>query len=363
MPNPIRTAILGQGRSGRNIHGACLSKMEEYKIVAVCDIDEGRRARAASEFGCEAFLDYKPLLGREDIDLVINALPSPLHANVSLEFLKRGQSVEIEKPVAATAAEVDKLVLTAKSTNAGLYFFQNSRFLPWFMAVREVFDSGVLGRPIQYTFRANGFARRWDWQTLQCMNAGGLRNTGPHIMDQAVVLMNNPAMPEIFCHFDSVNVWGDADDFAKVVMRVPGGPIIDLEVSSCDRFPGPAFVAQMQYGGLRADQNTVTYHYYDWKNAPKQKLTRTPIADPEGFPAYCREQLDWTEKTIDLNESAMTIGGAGGQPSDRPVEMLYKKLYAHIREGAPYEITAAQVRQQVAIMDECHRMYPMTRLD
>jgi len=359
---PIRVAILGQGRSGRDIHGDCLSKLAEYKIVAVCDIDESRRARAIAEYGCEAVADYQSLFGREDIDLIINALPSPLHAPVTLEFLQHGQSVQVEKPAAATAAELDQLVLTANSTNAGLYFFQNSRFLPWFIKTREILDSGILGRPIEYTFRINGFARRWDWQTLQCMNAGGLRNTGPHVMDQAVVLMNNTAMPEIFAHFATVNVWGDANDFAKVIMRVPGGPIFDIEISSCDRFPGPALVLQAEHGGLCATNNTVTYHYYDHKNAPEQKLIRTPLCQADGTPAYCREELNWTEKTIDLKSNVVAIGGAGGQPSDMPVTMLYQKLYAHIREGAPYEITAAQVRQQIAITDECHRLFPLPRL-
>jgi len=359
---PIRVAILGQGLSGYLIHGACLSKMEEYRIVAICDVDEVRRARGANEYGCEAVSDYRELFGRDDIDLVINALPSDLHAPVTLEFLQRGQSVEVEKPAAANTAELDRLVLTAKSTNAGLYFFQNSRFLPWFTAVREILDSGVLGRPVQYSFRASGFARRWDWQTLQCKNGGGLRNTGPHMMDQAVVLMDSSAMPEIFCHFDNVNVWGDANDFCKVIMRVPGGPIVDLEISSCDRFPGPAFAVQARYGGLRVNGNVVDYHYYDHKNAPEQKLVRTPICGPDGKPAYCREILDWTTKSIDLESADTVIAGAGGQPSNDSVAILYGKLYAHIRDGAPYEITAEQVRRQIAITDECHRLFPLPTL-
>lgn len=360
MPNQIRTAILGQGRSGRDIHGALLSKHENYHIVGVSDIDESRRNRAKADYGCEVTADYRDFLNRDDIDLVVNALPSPQHAPVTMEFSRHGKSVLCEKPAAATAAEADNMAMTAKANNAGLYFFQNSRFLQWFTIVREVLASGVLGRVAQYKLRYNGFNRRWDWQTLQSMTAGSLLNTGPHPMDMAVVLMNNTAMPEIFCHFDRVNTWGDAEDFVKVLMRVPGGPLVDMEILSCDRFPGPILSIQAQYGSLKADANAVTWHYYDPKTAPAQKLVRTPIQNPDGTPAYCREQLDWTEKTVDTSEGAPSLGA---QPPGGPAETLYNNLYAHITQGAKFEITTEQVRQQIAIMEECHRLYPLTRME
>jgi len=359
MAEKIRVAILGQGRSGRDIHGACLSKHEKYELAAIADVDEYRRARAKAEYGCETVEDYRVFLERNDIDLIVNALPSHFHVPVTLEFLRKGKSVLCEKPAAATAAEVDNLLLTAKSTNAGLYFFQNSRFANWFTQTREVLASGVLGRIVEIKLRYSSFGRRWDWQTLQCNNGGSLRNTGPHPMDQAVVLMNNPAMPEIFCHFDRVNTWGDAEDFVKVIMRVPRGPVVDLEISSCDCFPGPTLSIQAQYGSLRADRGSVTWRYFNPKTAPPQKLTRTPIEKPDGTPSYCVEKLEWTEKTAGAEDGAPAIGA---QPPDAPTETLYSKLYAHIKEGAEYEITGEQVRQQIAIMEKCHQMYPLTRL-
>jgi len=360
MSKQIRVAILGQGRSGRDIHGAHLSTNDSYRIVAVSDVDESRRNRAVSEYGCEVVADYSSLFGREDIDLVVNALPSQLHVSVTLEFLKQGMSVLCEKPIAPTAKDLDMMVMTAKANGAGLYFFQNSRFVQWFTIVREVLASGVLGRVAQYKLRYNAFGRRWDWQTLQSMTAGSLRNTGPHPMDMAVVLMNSSALPEVFCHFDRVNTWGDAEDFVKVLMRVPNGPLVDLEIISCDRFPGPILSIQAQNGSLRADANSVTWHYFDPNTAPAQKLVRAPLQNPDGTPAYCREQLTWIEKTIDTNEGTPAIGAP---PPGGPTELFYNKLHAHITTGAAFEITAAQVRQQIAIMEECHRQSPQTRME
>jgi len=77
---PVHVGILGQGRSGRNIHAAWLSQVpKQYRIVAVSDILKDRRERAQQEYGCKTFANYRDLLKRDDIELVVNALPSHLH--------------------------------------------------------------------------------------------------------------------------------------------------------------------------------------------------------------------------------------------------------------------------------------------
>src|SRR5438105_2141143 len=63
----LRVAILGQGRSGRDIHGAHLSKdSERYRIAAVVDPLEERRTRAEKEYGCDTYPDHRALFERED---------------------------------------------------------------------------------------------------------------------------------------------------------------------------------------------------------------------------------------------------------------------------------------------------------
>src|SRR5689334_14236669 len=95
----VRTAILGQGRSGRDIHGSHLSKdSERYKIVAVVDPLEERRERAEREYGCATFPDYTALLERKDIDLIVNAAPSKFHVPITQALLEAGFNVLCEKP-------------------------------------------------------------------------------------------------------------------------------------------------------------------------------------------------------------------------------------------------------------------------
>ena len=142
----IRVAILGQGRSGRDIHGAHLSKdSERYRIVAVVDPLEERRARAEAEYGCDTCADHRPLLGRDDLDLVVNAAPSRFHVPLTLQFLEAGFNVLCDKPLASRVADVDRLIQASEASGKHLAIYQQSRYSPAFLQIRQVLDSGALG--------------------------------------------------------------------------------------------------------------------------------------------------------------------------------------------------------------------------
>ncbi|MDW7658724.1 MAG: Gfo/Idh/MocA family oxidoreductase, partial [Bacillota bacterium] len=169
----IKLAILGQGRSGRDIHAANLMLLKDlFQVVAIVDPLPDRRERAAGEFGCETFADYRDLVGRTDIDLVVNATPSHLHVPITIDLLNHGFNVLVEKPMARHVAEVDAMVEAAKKAGRTLAVFQQSRYAPYFLKVREIIDSGDLGRIVQISIAFSGYARRWDWQCLQEYNGG-----------------------------------------------------------------------------------------------------------------------------------------------------------------------------------------------
>jgi len=91
----LRTAILGQGRSGRDIHAANLRHLKDkFEIAAIVEPLAKRQERAEQEYGCTIYSDYKELFGQADkIDLVVNAAPSHFHVPVTLDLLKNGFNV------------------------------------------------------------------------------------------------------------------------------------------------------------------------------------------------------------------------------------------------------------------------------
>ncbi len=346
----IRVGIIGQGRSGKNIHCAHLVNDPRYQITAICDPIEERRQVATAEYGCDTYADYREMLKRDDLDLVVNASLSHDHAPITLEIIRSGHNVVCEKPLARRATEVDQLIKAARDAGVVFTIFQQSRYAPYFRQVRQVIESGVLGRVVMIKIAFNGFARRWDWQTLQEYNGGNLLNTGPHPMDQALQLFG-PGMPRVTCFMDRANTFGDAEDFVKILLTGEGRPIIDLEISSCDAYSLYTYHVHGTQGGLTGTMNELKWRWFDPAEAPAQQLIREPLPKQ----AYCGETLNWHEDSWQVPPTSSdlfsTISGA-----------YYTDLYATLTEGAPLAIRPETVRRQIEVIEECHRQCPLTRL-
>jgi scyllo-inositol 2-dehydrogenase (NADP+) len=349
----LKIGIIGQGRSGRNIHGNLLAQLtESYKIAAIADSIPERQERAIQEYGCRAYSTWEEMVEHEELDLVVNASPSHQHFPISLELLNRGFHVLCEKPLAKTAKEVDQLIEASERTGNILAVFQQSRYQPAFVQIRKIIDSGVLGRIVQINFTLNNFARRWDWQTLQSNNGGSLMNTGPHPLDQALQLFGTDTIPQIMCVMDRANTFGDAEDYVKLVMRGPGRPTIDLEISSTCAYNREQFNIQGTNGGIKGTGEELEWKYYKPEEAPEQKLIQEPIINSDGLPAYCSETLTWHTDSwkLSLAEDRNTMS--------HMTEQLYLMLHRTLTQGAVLEITPQQVRQQLLVIEECQRQNP-----
>lgn len=347
----IRVGIIGQGRSGRDIHGAHLVQdKERYEIVAVMDPMPDRRARAEQEYGCQSHADHRELIARKDLDIVVNASPSHLHVPYTLDILAAGHHCLCEKPLAKRAADVDRLIEASQKAGRMLAIFQQSRFAPYFQQVLSVIDSGVLGRIIQISVAFNGFARRWDWQTLQECDGGNLLNTGPHPLDQALQLFGD-GMPNVVCHMDRVNTWGDAEDYVKLILSGAGHPVVDVEISSCCAYPSFTYNVQGSCGGLKGNTIDIEWKYFPPSEAPPQKLLREPLQQADGTPNYCAETLPWRTEKWSATDAQKNLFGTISSA-------FYDMLYQSLVHGKPLTITPQQVRRQIAVIEECHRQNP-----
>lgn len=352
----IRTAIIGQGRSGRDIHGAYLKQVpHQFKIVATVDPIEERRIRAEKEFNCKSYEDYREILKLDDIDLIINATPSHLHVPVTLDILNGNFNVLCEKPLARRVEEVDLLIDTAKRSGKVFAIYQQSRYAPYFKQVRKIINSGIIGRIVQVSIAFNGFSRRWDWQCLQKNNGGNLLNTGPHPLDQALQLFGTDIMPEVYCIMDRCNTYGDAEDYVKLILRGEGRPVIDIEISSCCAYPTFTYNVQGTRGGIKGNMTHIDWKYFKEEEAPPQKLTTRPLEKPDGTPAYCNETLKWYEESWDLPEEKKDLFNTMS-------EYFYNMLYKTLTEGTPLEITPQEIRQQVSVIEEAHRQNPLSAI-
>ena len=146
----IRVALIGYGRSGRNIHRKLLLQLpDKYEFVAFVEQDKERREMIERENGMQALSDYRELFGRTDIDLVINASFSFDHARISYDLLTNGFDVLSEKPASGNVNDFECALKAAREHGKQYFIFQQYRFAPAYMKMREIVASGKLGRPVQ----------------------------------------------------------------------------------------------------------------------------------------------------------------------------------------------------------------------
>ncbi len=340
----VRVGIVGLGRSGWNIHARILSTLpEKYQVVAVCDPDEQRLQEAKDRFDCRTYKAFEELLADPAVELVVVASPSHLHAEYSIQALQAGKAVVCEKPMATSLAEADAMIEAARQTGSLLTVFQNRRYSPDFVKVREIIESGVLGRILLIRMAWHGFSRRWDWQTLKKFGGGTLNNTGPHAIDQALQLLG-PAEPEIFCDMRLALTLGDAEDHVKVVLKAPDAPLIDIEITSACAYPQEPWLVMGTQGGLTGNAHHLRWRYLKPEELPERKLETAPVPDR----SYNRDEIHWYEEEWHA-ETGVGESWAG----------FYLDLYETLRNGAPLAVTPESARRVMWVIEQCHRMCPV----
>src|SRR5437660_11981364 len=105
-----RIGVIGLGGMGRNHAEACRAEAD-VDLVAGCDVVEAARVAWGEKFGVRGlYADYREMLDREKLDLVIISTHAPDHPAPTIAAAERGVNVFCEKPLAATLAQADAMV-------------------------------------------------------------------------------------------------------------------------------------------------------------------------------------------------------------------------------------------------------------
>ncbi len=350
----MRVAIIGQGRSGRNIHGKFfLDPVNDFiEVVAVVESDKQRRDWAREDFKCDVYSDYTELFGRNDIDVVINASFSEMHYPITKDLLMHKFNVLVEKPFSRTIYECNDLIKTAKENGVIVTAFHQSLFTPNFLKVKEIIASGIIGDVYQVNLKYSGFARRWDWQTLQYKCAGSVYNSGPHPVGQALDLLGWDKDTRLEFSSLSRNLTsGDANDCGKMILTAPNKPFMDIEINAVDAF-GSDFVIKVfgKYGTLLMNHNKYQLKYIDPTKLDEKPVIKESLRDPEGKPMYCGEQLD----IITVEDEVQ------GDAFHDAVNSFYRQLYGAIMEGKDLIVTPEKAAMVINYIEQVHADNPLT---
>jgi predicted dehydrogenase len=123
--SPLRVAVIGVGHLGRH-HARILAARAEVSLVGVVDIDSARAEEVAGSVGTRVLSGVEA----NDVDAVVVAVPTDVHAAIAVPLLRRGVSALVEKPLARSLDEADALIDAARAGGSVLAVGHSERFNP-----------------------------------------------------------------------------------------------------------------------------------------------------------------------------------------------------------------------------------------
>ncbi len=362
--NQIRTAIIGIGRAGWGMHCTELdSRPDQYQIVAGCDTYQPWRERFAERFPeAQVTHDMTELFDDPDIDMVSIATRSCDHHDHATAALRAGKYVFLEKPICRTYDEALSIKKAADENPGKLYIRHNRRYEASFIAIRDIIDSGILGRLVQIKLARTSYGRRNDWQALLEFGGGQLSNWGSHIIDHALQFLGAPDKPlrSICGHLDRVAAVGDAEDHVKALLTGADGAIVDIEISGGAALPAPQYLVWGTRGALEywgGDTMKLRYLDPDVELTPREAFPGVPGSEfvtPDGAQSLEKrtigsnfgtpETLSWIEEERKVPE---------GSPS-----VIWDALYSAIREDREFDVSLDQAIEVARVTEEIRRGTP-----
>jgi predicted dehydrogenase len=144
VSNELAAGVVGLG-FGAN-HARVLDELPGVRLAAVCDKDESRLAEASKGREARTYTDFEAMLGDEKLDAVVIAVPARLHEALALATIERGYAVLVEKPLASTLAEGQRIVAAAADAGVPLMAGHIERFNPALQELARRIHAGEAGR-------------------------------------------------------------------------------------------------------------------------------------------------------------------------------------------------------------------------
>src|SRR5438309_10316605 len=146
----IGVGVVGVGLMGRRHAENAAHSIPGARLAAVFDADRTVAAGLANELGAASCATLDELLARQDVRAVVIASPSRFHADQAVAALSSGKDVLLEKPMAHSLAECDRIIAAAERGAARLQIGFMRRYDPAYAEAKRLVASGQLGEPLLF---------------------------------------------------------------------------------------------------------------------------------------------------------------------------------------------------------------------
>lgn len=216
--DPRSVGIIGLGLMG-GLHASAVQSHRSSRLTAVADADPSQMEPFA-ENGVRTYADAAELINDPDIGTVSLCLPHHLHFPIAMQAIAAGKNLLVEKPLAMTLQECEKLASAAAESGITLGVSHNQLFFTAHVEAKRLIEAGAIGDPVHLRLRLGMGPAFGGWRTSVDHTGGGLlMDAGIHRLYMALSLFG----PVVSCRAVLDAPREESETFAVVVLEFASG--------------------------------------------------------------------------------------------------------------------------------------------
>jgi len=216
----LKTAVIGTGFWGKN-HARVYKELAETELLAICDIDAERASNAAKQFGVPYYTSAEKMLKNEDIEAVSVCTWSTSLAKEATKAVRNGKHVLVEKPMAASTKQAEKLHGTAEKMGVHLTVGFLMRFIPGLQRMKKAVEDKAIGELVCAT------AKRVSQWPERIGDVGVVKDTAIHDIDVMLYLFNEDPIA-VYAKTGNMR-YKKFEDYAQIMLTFKGGKSAFIE--------------------------------------------------------------------------------------------------------------------------------------
>ncbi len=237
MNKKIKFAIIGCGRIAPK-HIESLQQISEAEVVALCEIKQDRLEKTSKKYAIKSFSSISSLLSWGDFDVACICTPSGNHADHAVEFLRMKKHVVVEKPMALTVEDADRMIAESEKNGVRLFVVKQNRYNPPVVALRKALNEGRFGKLNLGTVRVRwmrdqNYYNQDSWRGTWALDGGVFSNQASHHIDLLEWCMGD--VDTVYAKTATQMVKIECEDTGIAILKFKSGALGLIEATTATR--------------------------------------------------------------------------------------------------------------------------------
>lgn len=304
------------------------------RLAAVCDLDHVRARSIGDEYGCPAYANMHKMMTACDsnIDVVCVLTASGKHAQHAIELAKYGKHIIVEKPMALTLDDADRMIEECDAHGVKLFVVKQNRLNVPVKKLHDAIEQRRFGRIVMGTVRV-----RWcrtqeyydnePWRGTWAYDGGVFANQASHHIDLLEWMLGTPE--SVFAKTRTALVDIEAEDTGVAVVKFRSGALGVIEATTATRpkdLEGSLSIlgerGSVEIGGFAVNE-LKTWNFADPKPQDTEMFDRFRTNPPDVFGFAHKSYLEDVVDSI-LNNKRSLVDGLEGRKSLELISAIYE---------------------------------------